>query len=217
MADADDMTECPVCLKTYDESEVRMPRLLPCTHTICHGCLGSVIKGNSLVCTECETKHQAAYGTKTFFQNGYILRLLKIKKEMDDILKAKDQKPVPVSNLPNFSECERHNRLLSLYCKDEACQMEICQICMIKHHKGHEVVDVLMERNAKVEVLTKKMEDERQPTAITLMMKRSRYLQESSGTGKKLPDYVNIKECKLPSLKKIGRKHINTFSALPTG
>ena len=62
-----------------------------------------------------------------------------------------------------------------------------------------------------MEVLTKKMEDERQPTAITLMMKRSRYLQESSGTGKKLPDYVNIKECKLPSLKKIGRKHINTF------
>ena len=119
MADADDMTECPVCLKIYDESEVRMPRLLPCSHTICHGCLGTVIKGNSLVCTECKTKHQAAYGPKTFFQNRYILRLLKIKKEMDDILKAKDQKPAPVSNLPNFSECERHNRLLSLYCKDE--------------------------------------------------------------------------------------------------
>ena len=85
--------------------------------------------------------------------------------------------------------------------------MEVCQICMIKHHKGHEVVDVIMERNAKVEVLTKKMEDERQPTAITLMMKRFCYLQESNRKGEKLPDYVNIKECKLPSLKKIGRKH----------
>ena len=205
MADADDMTECPVCLETYDESEVRMPRLLPCSHTICHGCLGSVIKRKSLVCTECQTKHQATNGPKTFFQNRYILRLLKIKKEMADILKGKDSKPAPVSNVPNFGECKRHNRFISLYCKDEACEMEVCQICMIKDHKGHEVVDAIMERNAKAKVLTKKIEDERPPSTIT-MMKRF-FLQESRRREKKLPDYVNTKECKVPTLKKTGRKH----------
>ena len=173
MSDDDGMIECPVCLKTYDESEERMPRLLPCSHTICHGCLGSVIKGNSLVCPECSAEHHAANGAQTFFQNRYILRLLKFKKEMVHIPNANDPERAVISIevvVPsNFSKCKRHDRLLSLYCKEPACRMKICQIGMIEDHKGHEVVDVIMERNAKVkemQVLTKKIEDfERELTA----------------------------------------------------
>ena len=192
------MTECPVCFKTYDESEALIPRLLPCTHTMCHTCLGSIIKDNNLVCPECSAEHHAANGAQTFFQNRYILRLLKNKRMKIYIRKPQDLGHAPVSqliptyqlhelimpsNLPKFSECKRHDRLLSLYCKEPACQMELCQIGMITDHKGHEVVDVIMERNAKVKdihVLTKKIEDfKRELTASfrTLMSCRDESLE----------------------------------------
>ena len=191
MADDDAMTECPVCLKTYDESEERMPRLLPCTHTICHSCLGSIIKDSVLVCPECSTEHHAANGAQTFFQNRYILRLLKVQPRKIYVHKAKDEVhapfplkvPVVLSNLLNFSECKSHDRLLSLYCKEPACQMKLCQIGMIENHNGHEVVDIIVERNAKVkemQVLTKKVEDfERELTASlrTLMNCRDESLE----------------------------------------
>ena len=183
MADDDAMTECPVCLKTYDESEARMPRLLPCTHTMCHTCLGSLIQGNKLVCLECSAEHHAANGAQTFFQNRYILRLLK-SKIMVHIQKAPvSLQMVMPSNLLNFNECKRHDRLLSLYCKEPTCRMKLCQIGMIEDHKGHEVVDVIVERNAQVkemQVLTKKIEDfERELTASfrTLMSCRDESLE----------------------------------------
>ena len=44
--------ECPVCMDIF-----RDPRILPCAHTICNGCLESLIHGSSIECPVCRAKH----------------------------------------------------------------------------------------------------------------------------------------------------------------
>ena len=76
-----DVTECPVCFEFYDESGEHVPRLLPCTHTLCENCVRSLLKEKSLRCPECKTTHQAPNEVLNFPQNKYILILLrKVKK-----------------------------------------------------------------------------------------------------------------------------------------
>ena len=44
--------ECPVCMDIF-----RDPRMLPCAHTICKGCLESLIRDSSIECPACRAKH----------------------------------------------------------------------------------------------------------------------------------------------------------------
>ena len=44
--------ECPVCMDIF-----RDPRILPCAHTICKGCLESLIQNSSIECPVCRAKH----------------------------------------------------------------------------------------------------------------------------------------------------------------
>ena len=44
--------ECPVCMDIF-----RDPRLLPCAHTICKGCLESLMRDSSIECPVCRAKH----------------------------------------------------------------------------------------------------------------------------------------------------------------
>ena len=78
MAKADDMTNCPVCFEVYAETGSHIPRLLPCTHTVCELCIQQLIQGKqALHCPECRVRHPVHNGVKTFAQNKYILTHLK--------------------------------------------------------------------------------------------------------------------------------------------
>ena len=44
--------ECPVCMDIF-----RDPRILPCAHTICKGCLESLIRDSSIECPVCRANH----------------------------------------------------------------------------------------------------------------------------------------------------------------
>ena len=44
--------ECPVCMDIF-----RDPRMLPCAHTICKGCLESLMRDSSIECPVCRAKH----------------------------------------------------------------------------------------------------------------------------------------------------------------
>ena len=132
----DDTTCCPVCFEHYEETGNHIPRLLPCTHTLCHQCVGSLIRDATLTCPQDRQKHIAGNGPLTFPQNKYILKHLKKPKisEEEDSLTAF-----------TFQQCHVHGRELSLFCKDSKCQEEICQLCHINTHQGHCVVDILQE------------------------------------------------------------------------
>ena len=69
----------------------------------------------------------------TFPQNAYVLEILKYVKRS-----AKEKRD-------KFEQCKEHERDLSLYCQNVECQVEICQLCIIKEHCGHKVVDILEE------------------------------------------------------------------------
>ena len=64
---------CSVCLEDYEEDGDHIPRLLPCTHTLCEACIKHLIKDNKLECPECRKQHKASNGEKSFSQNKYLL------------------------------------------------------------------------------------------------------------------------------------------------
>ena len=123
----DDLTHCTICFEAYGDSEDRVPRLLPCTHTFCSACVKRLIRNKRLVCPQDNQKHTAVKGAICFPQNRYILRPVK------DSLNSIDE----------FETCERHNRLKTLYCKDVGCNRPVCQLCMLQKHKTHDVEDIV--------------------------------------------------------------------------
>ena len=72
------MTNCSVCFEVYAETGSHIPRLLPCTHTVCEMCIRQLIQGKEAFnCPECRVRHPAHNGVKTFPQNKYILTHIK--------------------------------------------------------------------------------------------------------------------------------------------
>ena len=72
--ETDDITQCPVCFEEYrEEAGDNVPRLLPCTHTVCEKCIAKLLWNKSLTCPECRVKHPAEKGARTFSQNKYII------------------------------------------------------------------------------------------------------------------------------------------------
>ena len=136
---------CQICLEDFEETKHHVPRLLPCSHSLCEKCLKQLIQGNFLECPECRTKHKVVNEVKTFPQNKYILA--NIRRKQAEIHKDQTSEPVDI--------CEKHGKDLILYCKGPDCLTTICQTCLTRHHRGHDVVET--EEIAK-EALLEKME-----------------------------------------------------------
>ena len=81
MADKpEDLLSCGICLEEYQDSGSHVPRLLPCTHTLCEKCLIELLGqqgGAKLTCPECRTHHAAPKKQRTFPQNKYLLSFIK--------------------------------------------------------------------------------------------------------------------------------------------
>ena len=130
MADhLDDILKCQICLEDFEETGDHVPRLLPCSHTLCEKCLKQLVRtfvhGKSVVCPECRKKH-AMVDVKTFPQNRYIMVNLKEKQRDRETVK-----------------CEEHGgKELTLYCRRNECQKAICSKCLTASHRAHDVVDI---------------------------------------------------------------------------
>ena len=125
------LLSCQVCFEDFEEEGKHIPRLLPCTHTLCHTCIGHLIQGNKIECPECRGKHEAKKEEKSFPQNKYILTQIK-RKSSQEQPKAFE-----------FQKCEEHIKELSnLFCKEFGCGKPICRLCLRKHHKKHDVVNI---------------------------------------------------------------------------
>ena len=81
MADGSDNLEgilsCQVCFEDFEPDGAHVPRLLPCTHTLCLTCIGQLIKRDMIECPECREKHEAKKDEKSFPQNKYTLVQMK--------------------------------------------------------------------------------------------------------------------------------------------
>lgn len=126
-----------MCYEAFDTGSF-VPRLLPCTHTVCERCIGELLKGRkTLNCPQCRKRHSANSGLKAFPENKYILKTL--------------ERPKVAMVTRVFTLCVEHERERSLYCKDARCGAEICQLCHIQDHKFHDVVDIFQEEQTKLQ------------------------------------------------------------------
>ena len=157
------MLSCTVCLEDYKSDGAHIPRLLPCTHTLCETCIRELIRYNRLVCPECRKVQEATKGEKSFPQNKYLLVQIHRKKTDD----AKE-------NLYTPDKCKKHGKELVLYCTEELCQKSICISCLKTDHAGHkwteienqtkevllrDVKDIKKNMEAKVEMISKAKRD----------------------------------------------------------
>ena len=119
------LLSCQVCFEEFTEDVDHVPRLLPCTHTLCHTCIGQLIQGKNIECPECRKKHEAKSEEKSFPQNKYLLNQIKKKPN------AQPSRP------SQFETCERHGEELNLFCTESRCRKAICRLCLRKQHRGH--------------------------------------------------------------------------------
>ena len=130
----DDTTNCPVCQEPFS-TEDHIPRLLPCTHTTCDKCLNELVREKSVICPQCNKKLGAKKGVESFCKNKYIMKSLEA-----------DKAPLESGNeFDVFETCPKHGRKLNIYCRSKECEQDICQVCLIEQHNGHELVDYLQE------------------------------------------------------------------------
>ena len=115
----------------FEENGDHVPRILPCSHTLCHECIGQMIRQNRIECPECREKHEFKKEIReTFPQNKYILA--NIRRRL-----AANQKEVSTKDT-----CEKHGKDHILYCKESGCMKPICAKCITKYHSGHQVLDI---------------------------------------------------------------------------
>ena len=73
------LLSCPVCFEDFEDNGEHVPKLLPCTHTLCEQCIQTIVKANKLECPQCKKKHDTQTKEKNFPQNQYILMMIKMK------------------------------------------------------------------------------------------------------------------------------------------
>lgn len=69
-----ELFECDICLEQFDETGAHVPLVLPCGHTLCFQCVGSL---QAHVCPTC--KHPLSNGdasTAVFPRNNWLIRCL---------------------------------------------------------------------------------------------------------------------------------------------
>ena len=136
----EDLLNCQVCMENYGISGLHVPRLLPCTHTVCEKCIKQLMKGNGVRCPECRSQHYTEHSVRSFPQNKYLLGLITVK------------------NKPKLSHvCQKHGKELILFCT--GCQVQICPVCLTKKHQGHVVIDIEEEKKNRKDPLIIKLNE----------------------------------------------------------
>ena len=81
--DVDKELTCAICLSRYET-----PKVLPCLHTYCKGCLGDLLaksrEPNRVTCPQCKEEHKlpedGVDGFRTYFTINNLLELLQVSK-----------------------------------------------------------------------------------------------------------------------------------------
>ena len=195
----DDLTNCPVCFDEYTETGDHIPKILPCSHSLCEKCLEVLIRNNKIDCPECRVKHEATSRTRTFPQNKYIVTHLQ-KRQRSEL----DSHKLLFGG--QLDKCLQHNTEKSLYCKEDKCKKAVCPICFARHHRNHKSVDLETQR-AECDPLFKEIEAFKE----NLVERREKMLSSRNKVEKRNADCIAaILNRKEQVLKDVNEK----FSAL---
>ena len=141
---------CQICFEDFEKDGKRVPRILPCSHTLCESCIKQLMQDDKLECPECRKTYEAENKEKSFPQNRYLL--IQIKRGGTRDLMNKE-----ISD--DLERCEEHGKELNLFCREPGCQKYICISCS-EQHKKHNIQnsedmksDLLNEMNLLIENL----------------------------------------------------------------
>ena len=132
MESLDALSSCCVCFEGFDLN-VHIPRILPCSHSLCHICITNLLTNSNttLECAECRQQHNVgSEGAKTFPQNKYIVTHLQRQ-----LVVPPDHSAEPAA------KCEGHGKEFSLFCLSLGCMKPLCTKCL-RDHKLHDIADL---------------------------------------------------------------------------
>ncbi len=115
-------TECAVCMEGYEAEGEKRPKLLPCSHTLCAGCVKQLTEGFRIQCPECRESHLIPM--EDFPTNRYILPFLGGIK-------------VEATGSTETEICQKHSRPCAFYCTDPKCLQMLCPQCPTQDHRDH--------------------------------------------------------------------------------
>ena len=125
--------ECPICKYDFTSEGNNVPRILPCSHSLCEMCIKTLLQNNNrniLQCPECKKKHPAPKEAQSFQQNKFLLPFIR-------------------RGIGRMELCKRHLREINIFCNDAECQKPICNLCMIDEHRDHNWVDLQQFKEAR--------------------------------------------------------------------
>ena len=174
---------CTICLQEFEESGDHIPRLLPCTHTLCEVCVKQLIQDNRLECPECRAKHEAKKEEKSFPQNKYLLMHIKRKPTKREAERTSKEL------------CVEHKKELVLFCKEPECLKPVCVLCLKNYHRRHDVVGI---EDAEGDVLIRKINFiEKNLKEKIVLLNTVKY-----DIRRKAEDYVNVAERRKEEIKR---------------
>ncbi|XP_019646862.1 PREDICTED: LOW QUALITY PROTEIN: uncharacterized protein LOC109487324 [Branchiostoma belcheri] len=132
-----DFLECTICLEPYKD-----PKILPCVHTFCKGCLEKFVAKESKVkdrfpCPTCRIETALPEGGVAGLKNNFFVLSLRDTVDAHKSLVSKEDDKVTCDN------CEEH--VANFGCV--VCEEFLCEECARAHRRGkrtrdHEVIGV---------------------------------------------------------------------------
>ncbi|XP_051899022.1 E3 ubiquitin-protein ligase TRIM56-like [Pristis pectinata] len=124
-----DILNCKICLSRF-----KYPKMLPCAHTYCQGCLEKMVKANRKIqCPECREETDVSAGVSKLKTNFHINSLL-------DIFQMKESEEVACTR------CTAAGKRIPAVAQCQICFIHLCPLCKFNHSVGnptHDLKDLL--------------------------------------------------------------------------
>ncbi len=128
-----DLITCSLCYETFQD-----PRGLPCLHSFCCKCLENLVGQtknacnipSQLKCPLCLEVHILHKGVAGLPRDVKTIKFLGYREAKRAAIEGNDEDHCP----------EHCNSPLKFYCKEEKCEVSICEECWMADHADHSVV-----------------------------------------------------------------------------
>ena len=136
--------KCASCLDNITEIRASSPRVMPCFHHLCETC-------EKLLSVNYDEPFLAEMKETMQFKCSHCPPEHDPRRSIFTFVKS--------------DACPFHGKRVILYCKEETCEMPICQKCVVQEHRTHNFVDFDDERAERfaelmssIDLVTKKLE-----------------------------------------------------------
>ena len=137
MAESMDHPICSVCLEGFTQDGNKVPKLLPCSHTLCLSCLKQLLRAYPsgpliIECPECRVVHKVPQvaGSVSFPTNRYVLHTLDLERKITELQ----------NNTMEPLVCQAHQTPCVMFCLKKECWKTLCPKCPMQSHQWHNPV-----------------------------------------------------------------------------